>query len=175
MGYRNQKYFVLFLVYVAVGMVLFALVTAPLLRELLARESPYRYVYSYGWTVLVVSIAAAVFLAVLGMGGFNLYQSAQNITSVEMAQRQTYRRMVRHRERLLARARASGLSEEEVAQRVPPIHESFVPVDHSRGSVSANLRELFGARPGESLFWSLLPHLRRVQGQGYCRSPSFSS
>ena len=173
-GYRNQKYFVLFLVYVAVAMVLFALVTAPLLCELLDRASPYRYVYSYGWTVLVVSVAAAVFLAVLGMGGFNLYQSALNITSVEMAQRQTYKRMVRHRERLLALARERGLSAEEVAQRVPPIHESFVPVDHSRGSVAANLRELFGARPGESLVWALLPHLRRVQGPGYCLSPSIS-
>ena len=174
MGYRNQKYFVLFLVYVAVGMVLFVLVTAPLLWELTDRESPLRWVYSYGWTVLVVSIAAAVFLAVLGMGGFNLYQSALNITSVEMAQRQTYKKMVRQRERMLAAARAAGVAEAELAQKVPPIHASFVPVDHSLGSIAANLRQLFGARPGESLFWSLLPHMRRVQGQGYCLSPSFS-
>ena len=157
-GYKNQKFFVLFLIYVAISMFLFMIVSWPLMRELLDRKSLFRYVYSYGLTVLVLSIAVAVFCAVVGMGGFIVFQSAKNITSVEMAQRQTYKKMVKQRALMLQIACQRHMTEEEIAAKIPPIHESFVPVDYSLGSTTANLHDMFGTPQDEPLFWSFLPH-----------------
>ena len=151
MGQRNQKHFVLFLLYAFVSAAFVLAVSLPLVRELMDRRSLHRYVYSYAWAMLAASVDVAVLLGVLTLGSFSLYEAAQNVTAVELAQRQTYRKLVRHAERLKQQGRPC-----------PPIPDACRPADHSLGSAAANLRALFcdddhDISSRSSVLWAVLP------------------
>ena len=178
-GHRNQKYFILFMLYLVAGTLTYTIFAVPMVVELHAAHSPYLEVYSYSLNTFALSCALALTVSVLGMGGYNVVLTCLDLSSVEMAQRQANMRYVRYRERVVQEARRRGATDDMLQRLVPPLDDDDMrllrPPHATRRSVVANLRVLFGARDNELILWSLLPLLRETAGDGYYLDPPPSS
>lgn len=178
-GHRNQKYFILFMLYLVAGTLTYTIFAVPMVVELHDARSPYLAVYSYSLNTFALSCALALTVSVLGMGGYNVVLTCLDLSAVEMAQRQANARYLRYRERVVREARRRGASDAVLQRLVPPLDDDDLqllrPPRATRRSVVANLRVLFGARDHELILWSLLPLLRETAGDGYYLSPSSPS
>lgn len=175
-GHRNQKYFILFMLYLVAGTLTYTIFAVPMVVELHDAHSPYLEVYSYSLNTFALSCALALTVSVLGMGGYNVVLTCLDISSVEMAQRQANMRYLRYRARVVEEARRRGATDDMLQRLVPPLDDDDMRLLRApratRRSVVANLRVLFGARDNELILWSLLPLLRETAGDGYYLSPS---